>query len=167
MLPFLLVGGFSFLPTALAEGASQPPAPENAVNNLTRNGFLTMDQAARLGIKPGKPGRNGTVPGIKAESGGVHADSASGCNQSVCIQVYGSGLHVDEWDTDGYSSEPICTFAAYWVNGDIEATSDWICGGTFTTYYSWWVDPGWFIQNTQLCNDWISISGRPCVTVRS
>jgi hypothetical protein len=142
--------------------ASASPAISAKVHSYSvgeNASFLVAGQAATNGIKPGKPDRNGKIPTITATSTRLHPNSASGCNASVCINVVGSGLHVDKWTTTGYSTEPICTYAAYWVNGVIEATSEEVCGTSFTHFTSWWDNPGYFVNITQLCNTWIQIGG--------
>lgn len=142
-------------------GKVSPPLADNT-------SFLTVEQAAAMGIKPGIPSQNGQIPTITAmPEGSVVPQSAHGCNKNVCITVTGKKLHVSLWQTTGYSRAAICTFAAYWANGRIIATSNEICARSATLYYSYLKNPGNFPNHTQLCNTWISISGKPCETVHS
>jgi hypothetical protein len=130
--------------------------------------FLTVAQGRVLGVRPGMAGKNGKVPTITArQTGGIVPNSASGCNLDVCINVIGRGLTVSNWFTTAFDADPTCTFAAYWANGAVIATSNELCGGAFTDYSSEWADPGDFADGTQVCNSWVTISGFPCETIHS
>jgi hypothetical protein len=119
-------------------------------------------------LHPDMPGPNGTHPVARVEKrGGVTPDSASGCNQSVCINVVGSGLYVSDWSTTAYPSTYVCSYAAYWANGIVIATSNEVCGNQNDVFYSDWNNPGYFPNNTQVCNTWLQIAGKPCETVYS
>lgn len=59
----------------------------------------------------------------------------------------------------------MCTYAGYWVAGVLLATSDFICGnGNFWSYAA---PARYYINGTKLCNTWVSIAGKPCITVHS
>jgi hypothetical protein len=124
---------------------------------------LAWVQATTAGLQPDMAGPNGTHPVARVEKrNGVTPASASGCNLSVCINVVGSGLYVSDWSTTAYPSTSVCSFAAYWANGVVIATSNQVCGNQNTVFYSDWNNPGFFTNNTQVCNTWPQIAGRPC-----
>jgi hypothetical protein len=106
-----------------------------------------------------------------APSPGPQPMSASGCNSNVCIYVGGTGLIVNSWETTGYyggTKNPFCTYAAYWAPTNVlYETSVSVCAGP-GTYYSYLPSaPVWFPNNTQICNTFVGISGKPCKTVHS
>jgi len=92
---------------------------------------------------------------------GVQPSSASGCNLDVCIYLRGSGLHVDRWRTTARPTGYTCSYAAYWVRGVIETTSNTICGDSGDIFVSIW-DDEWFLDGTVVCNTWVHIAGKPC-----
>jgi hypothetical protein len=171
LIAFVLFSTLSLSGLALAGPVNAQPlgkAPSHTIMISGNATFLTVEQGAALGIKPGMAGPNGVVPTIRVLSkGSIIPNSASGCNQNVCIYVTGSKLHVSDWSTTGYDANPTCTYAAYWVAGKVKATSNEVCGGSDTEYVSDWNDPGNFPNHTQLCNTWLHISGKPCETVHS
>lgn len=95
----------------------------------------------------------------------VNPDSASGCNQSVCIEVTGAGNHVTRWMTTAVLPSKICTFAEYWANGELVYVGNTKCGSKGDEVSSYWSDPGDFSKGTQLCNTWSGITGKPCETI--
>jgi hypothetical protein len=109
----------------------------------------------------------GTLPTIQKVS--TLPDSATGCNQSVCIYLYGTGLVVNQWNTD-VTSGSNCTQAAYHENSSVIAVSNILCDGP-GYYLSEWSNPGpdggYFPNNTKLCNTWLNNRGYPCEYVHS
>lgn len=98
----------------------------------------------------------------------VRPMSASGWNDSVYISLTGSLWVVDDWYTLAVDAEPTCTFAVYWWGkSTIYTTSNSVCSGADTTYYS---DLGYgfsTLGNVWLCNSWATINGKPCEYVHN
>lgn len=131
------------------------------------------------GVSPGVAGSKSVRPGdapadgnstptatVEEAHSGVTPDSASGCNQSVCIWVYGRGYTVTKWDTVVGDHPYVCSFAAYLgPPNTIEATSNEVCGSG--QLYSIWPGTHTFTQKTEICNTWANVSGKPCETVHN
>ncbi|MGH9300661.1 MAG: hypothetical protein ACRD0E_02140 [Acidimicrobiales bacterium] len=147
------------LPSASATGSVLAATRANGM------GFVTETQGAALGIHPGMGGPNGTVPVVRQLS--VHSDSASGCNQEVCIYVYGQGLFVQQWNTTAYFPDGTESFAAYWANGNVIATTNSFYASPGTWYEAYWTPDEYFANNTKVCNAWFNNAGFPCETVHS
>ncbi len=95
----------------------------------------------------------------------ISPQTASGCNQYVCIYVEGSGTQVTYWSTTAALPASICTVAKYWANGVLVYEGNTKCGSGGAEVSSYWPDPGSFAAGTQLCNTWIGVLGKPCETV--
>ncbi len=95
----------------------------------------------------------------------ISPQTASGCNQSVCIYVEGSGTRVTYWSTTAALPTSMCTVAKYWANGVLVYEGNTKCGSSGRQVFSYWSDPGYFAAGTVLCNTWTGISGRPCETI--
>jgi hypothetical protein len=156
-------------------------------NSGSRSSFLTVAQGKALGIYPGMPGPNGTIPivapaviGPDTTAAGLaemaaqeprvaaltlRPESAYGCNNSVCISISGQGLFVSDWYTSAYFVGHVETFAVYWDNGKPCATSNAFWSTPSTWESSEWTPDEYFSNNTQLCNSWWDHSGYPCETV--
>lgn len=132
------------------------------INSGEWRGLRTAD-LAKAGIHPNMALPNGTK--IQASTGGAHTDSASGCSGRVCIYVFGTGLHVDDWDTSATNSSYLCTYAGYWVAGVLTGTSNVVCGSG--DFWAYWTPARYYINGTRLCNTWLNLSGKPCETVHS
>jgi len=91
--------------------------------------------------------------------------SASGCNQSVCIYVTGSGTDVTNWSTSATLPASMCTVADYWADGNLVYQGNDKCGSGGASVSSYWPEPGYFAPGTQLCSTWTGIAGRPCEIV--
>jgi hypothetical protein len=91
--------------------------------------------------------------------------TASGCNQSVCIYVEGSGTQVTYWSTTAALPASMCTVAKYWASGALVYEGNTKCGSSGAEVSSYWSDPGYFAVGTQLCNTWTGIPGKPCETI--
>lgn len=144
-------------------------------------GVLTLAEAKRLGVTPGtiyvntpqvrslatavrKSELQVSANRISAGGRAARPDSASGCNEEVCIEVTGSGLVVTKWFTAAFSPDydEICSFPAFWVDDEIDFVGDEICG---TEIEAWDDATEDFENNTQLCNSWPGVAGFPCETV--
>lgn len=123
---------------------------------------MSIQDLSAIGLHPGM-GRVAQVkPAVR-----FSPNSASGCNADVCIQVGGSGLKVDYWNTQGLLRGGSCTYSAYWENGRVVATGWEICSGP-GRYAGFREDaPLYYWGRTQICNTWVSVSGKPCETVHS
>ena len=145
------------------------------------NNTLTQGEAQRLGVRPDTVyidtpqvqtlhaavhSAHRSAKTITTSSSAVHPDSASGCNFDVCIEVIGSGLQVDNWNTFAYPTGYQCSFAAYWEDGEIAFTGEEICSdGLLETFASDF--DGLFDDGEQVCNTWVAIPGKPCETIHS
>ena len=154
--------------------ATPTELPEQLVVTPDNFSTLTQQELAAAGITPGMRAPNGDQPEVRilpkgrnSDGGGPSIQSAFGCNKSVCIGLTGQGLIVDKWETWADGDLPTCTFAAYWANGQVIATSNEVCGGVNAQYYSWWNQPGMFADGTQACNTWVNIAGKPCKTIHA
>jgi hypothetical protein len=97
----------------------------------------------------------------------IKPDSASGCSDSVCIFVTGTGLNVSNWETTDDLPKTECTYAKFLENGVLIYEGGETCGSAGDGVYSNWSDPGNFPNGTQLCNEWTGIAGDACITVHS
>jgi hypothetical protein len=100
-----------------------------------------------------------------AALGTVSPQTASGCNQNVCIYVEGSGTQVTYWSTTAALPASMCTLAKYWANGALVYEGNTKCGSSGAQAFSYWSDPGYFAVGTQLCSTWTGIPGKPCETI--
>lgn len=92
--------------------------------------------------------------------------TASGCNQDVCIYVEGSGTQVTYWSTTAALPASMCTVAKYWANGALVYEGNTKCGSSGGHVFSYWSNPGYFAAGTQVCNTWTGIPGKPCETIQ-
>ncbi len=176
---FVAASALAILVPVFAGSGAQADASSAAVNTSVAtevsqpgvagpNGTVPVAwvEATISRLRPDMTGPSGTKPVARVvASNGVTPLSASGCNLSVCITVIGTGLYVSDWSTTAYPSTTVCSFAAYWANGVVIATSNQVCGKSGDTFYSDWPNPGFFANNTQVCNTWVQIAGRPCETI--
>lgn len=101
---------------------------------------------------------------------GIVPDSASGCNDAVCIDVNGSGNDVNWVQENGTATDVGCTYGRLWSNGTIIGTSNETCWSSVPTYLQdfWSLDSN-FATGTQLCVDYYPLvgapTGMPCETV--
>ncbi|MFC8501735.1 hypothetical protein ACFUC1_05215 [Pedococcus sp. NPDC057267] len=133
---------------------------------------LTVEQLAAVGIHAnmGHASVHGAfIPDSK--SGGIQPNNASGCDWtngggSVCIYVFGSGLHVSEWDTSAKVGAYRCTYASYWINNGqwLITTGPELCGQN-GTFWSYWKPNADYLANRSICNTWVGIAGKPCETI--
>lgn len=130
---------------------------------LVTGGFMTVSQAAKLGIHPNQSTNGYVVSTPKVER--VVSDSASGCNQAVCISLVGSGLIVSNWSTTGVFAIQTPAFAIYYKNGSVIATSVIVEAEPGDTLFDQMIGSHSFANGTQLCNGWGGTLGHPCETV--
>lgn len=96
----------------------------------------------------------------------VTPDSASGCNQDVCIQIVGSSNKVNDWDSQAYwDGSYLCTRSRFYANNNLIRTGTVVCGGA-GVFYTYWTPNKYFPSPTLACNRWTSIPGYPCETIR-
>jgi len=134
------------------------------VNDPNGWGNLTVAQLAAVGIHPGM----GKFPPKANSKQQVVPASASGCdynslNNSMCIYIYGYSLQVTEWDTSVTISSYRCSYAGYWVNSSLVATSNTVCGQNGALWGYW--APNKRMGPGQACNTFVGIAGRPCETL--
>jgi hypothetical protein len=104
---------------------------------------------------------------VAASSGGVVTFlNALGCNQSICIQLIGSGLTLSQWNSQATLPASMCSYAVYWARGSVWKTSNTVCGTIGSVAWSYYGSTTW-PNKTQLCNTWGNIAGKPCETVHS
>jgi hypothetical protein len=137
-------------------------------------GYLTKAQLAALGVTPGTiytdtPQARALATGLheKASTGKVaRPASGSGCNFDVCIEVTGTGLEVTKWYTAAYApgTSSICASPVFWIDGGIDIVGDEICG---TLLEAWDDQTEYFDDQTQLCNTWTGVAGKPCLVVHT
>jgi hypothetical protein len=97
---------------------------------------------------------------------GEARDSASGCNQDVCIEIVGTSNHVTDWDTQAYwNGGAKCTRARYLANGRQILLGSVICGSGAGVFYWYWTPNRYFPSPTLACNQWTAIPGYPCETI--
>lgn len=106
-----------------------------------------------------------TVAGASASPLSALPQSAGGCNQSICINVEGSGTKVTRWSTSATLPTTMCSFADYWANGVVVDVGTLKCASAGSSVSSYWPEPGNFAVGTQVCNTWTGIAGRPCETI--
>ncbi len=148
--------------TVFTEAASAVSTRSSAGAQVS-SGLITVKQAAALGIRANMstPGYVASTPTIEH----VISDSASGCNQLVCISLVGSGLTVTTWSTTGTYTEQTPAFAVYYKNGVEIASSIIFLAEPGDLYYDQMIGSHSFANGTQLCNGWQGTVGHPCETV--
>jgi hypothetical protein len=97
---------------------------------------------------------------------GARPDSASGCNQDVCISIVGSSNHVDEWDSVGFVDNAICTWSDFTINSGLVLSTNVICGDGAGAFVAYWHANRYFPSPSLACNTWFAIPGKPCETIR-
>lgn len=151
------------LPSSLMIGVASASSSHSSSAAQVSIGFVTVKQGAALGLHPNMstPGFRVTTPKVE----GITPDSASGCNQAVCISLVGTGLTVTSWSTSAYFAIQTPAFAIYYKNGTVIATSviveanpgEWLVDQMIGTHS--------FPNGTQLCNGWGGTLGHPCETI--
>jgi hypothetical protein len=126
---------------------------------------MTMADLAKIGIHPDMgPKIEDAFLGAKP----ARPDTASRCQQEVCIYIRGSGLTVNSWETTGdYDGPtPVCTYSVYWAPANtIYATGAAVCGGE-GLYVGYDKDtPIIWGSPVTVCNTWTEMFGKPCVGV--
>ena len=151
------------LALGLMTGVASASVSHTASSAQASGGFMTVTQAAALGIHPNTSTSGYTVSVPKVEH--VISDSAQGCNQLVCISVIGSGLHVTSWSTSATFSIQTPAFAIYYVNGTVVATSVIVEAEPGETLGDQAIGSHSYANGTHLCNGWGGTLGYPCETI--
>lgn len=130
----------------------------------TTGQFITVDPMLAQTKQPYEYAANDPVNEVDPTG-----EDALGCNQLVCIHVYGTGLHVPKIDVWDRPVEPTGLFAVFYiyVNGhltfpgafDVSPVSDaWV----WTAHYPKWYN---FPQKAKVCGGISDFPGLPCETV--
>lgn len=91
--------------------------------------------------------------------------SASTCDQSVCIDVRGTGLYVDTWGSTAKGTTSGC-IKSYFNTGTYRLHTISVCGKNAAgVYYAVWDADRNFSQNQYLTSSWTVFQGRPTVQV--
>lgn len=190
----LAVAVFSFgaaataaVPAAAASGGHATAASTLRVGHLDQaavkaslaahQGVLTTSEADRLGVRPNTlyidtPAVRAAAASVRtvAGTGAVRPNtvaqpaSHTGCNSDVCIEVNGTGLWVNYWNTWAFPPEEYCSYADFWQDGELAFTGADLCGTYMETDATMETD---YDNHTDLCNTWSGISGKPCAEVHS
>jgi hypothetical protein len=98
---------------------------------------------------------------------GVRPNSASGCNQEVCLQVIGYSNYISRWSTQGFNDGPICSWPDWWYALNVVATTPILCVDDPGVFFADWYPNRKFTPNPgSACNSWWGINGFPCIIVR-
>jgi len=98
--------------------------------------------------------------GIRRFSSGVK------CEGVICMELIGSGLHVDTCYMYFGLPRPMCTFGVYWYGSIAVGYAPDLCGNKGDIYYSEW-DNQSFLRMQVLCNTGQNVAGKPCAAVHS
>ncbi|MEU6200940.1 hypothetical protein [Streptomyces sp. NPDC047061] len=142
--------------TTAASADSQQDEVVSVQNGDTAYGWVSSDY---LQAHPGF---------LESQAKSVEAEPQShfGCNTDVCIDVLGTGLKVNQWNTTANANVG-CSQAKYVRNSNQVFESDPICPPNSNPgVYYYYTNPNTtYPQNTKLCNAWTKITGYPCATV--
>jgi hypothetical protein len=85
---------------------------------------------------------------------------------NVRLRLTGSGLYVSTWYTSAYLVEGGCSWGGFWEDGDLIGTGPTECLpiGHFGQVWNSTGDIH-FSGDTEVCNTWIDVAGRPCAEV--
>ncbi len=152
---------------AVAAPANASPAPSVPGHAATQphppgKGGAGWVSKAELQRNPHAiPGRTVTFRSAPS-TGGITPDSASGCNEDVCINIDGASTIVNSWSTTAFGNVG-CTRAYFLYNeGFYEGPEVCPDGPGPGVYYDNTGPSGYFPDGDQLCNSWLSIAGLPC-----
>jgi hypothetical protein len=163
----------SHVPTDHVEVTTTLPDGTQLVSGWVSNAYLAAHPDAI-------PQPLGSAVQAAASADAVTPMSAQGCNQNVCINIVGSGLVVDSWETTAMNSKSMCTHALYDIyepgnpvsgkEPSFSITGQKLCGegaGVFYDYES--AGKLNYPNHTHLCNAWVRqiISGYPCEEIHS
>jgi hypothetical protein len=140
--------------------------------NLRRiTGTMLMAAALSLGavlgsFAPAVQALADNNAGTATVSSDPHPDTASGCNQRVCIRVVGRGLSVDYVSSSAFPTGRVCTYATLSVNNRAYAGTNWVCiNGPRQYGLAYFGLHRNFANGDVFCVTWYKIPGRPCETV--
>jgi hypothetical protein len=118
---------------------------------------------------------SGTLTGTAVLIGKAIPNSATGCNQQVCIHVQGTGLFVSYVSSTGFTtSRTGCSFGEFLVRGSVRSVTNPVCWSNppnYIEYLASYYPVGYNINNqSQVCVLYKgkgSPPGKPCETVHS
>jgi len=143
------------LPFLLGHRAATQPHPSG------KGGAGWVSKAELQSNPHAIPGRTVTFRSAPSP-GGITPDSASGCNEDVCINIDGASTIVNSWSTTAFGNVG-CTRAYFLYNeGFYEGPEVCPDGAGDGVYYDNTGPSGYFPDGDQLCNSWLSIAGLPC-----
>jgi hypothetical protein len=96
----------------------------------------------------------------------AHIASATGCNQEVCININGSGLHINYWQDVVFMNNGGCTSGLYYAYGRYVFSTPRLCRSGSWVYVGQ-VDNLNFPSNGEACNAATGAPGFPCEYVHS
>ena len=116
------------------------------------------------------PGPSGTLSGAPVKLATPRPQSASGCNQTTCIYVNGTGLHVNYVTENGADGDLTgCASGLYLVNGNLAAATNTVCWnnseGTIEELSGYYGVNTNYANGTKLCVSWAGATtpfGEPC-----
>ena len=145
------------LPATAATGRTAPPAVATANQSAHSVTFHITTPYGTLTY--------GWRPFTNETQGTAIPQSASGCNQDVCISIIGSSNHVSDWNTTAYwDGGYICTQSHWVINNANVRTGTGACGGA-GVFFSDWQANRYFPSPSLACNWWKVIPGYPCETI--
>lgn len=99
---------------------------------------------------------------VRAHPRRAHTASAFGCNEDVCINLNGSGLHVNWWQVTGYMYHAFCAYDNYWGPPTSYLWSAPRKCSSGPAYYVGTTDDIDFSGNVEVCNTVVWVPGKPC-----
>lgn len=143
---------------------------------------MSLSDLARIGVVAGL-----SVSPARAKALGVHLTGGSAgsatssafmpgrsvtpmnadrCSTDVCINVGGGNGNVVSWSTRGlWRSGPGDTFSAYWDGPAIIDTGTIVHATGPGMVYGYFTHVPFHVNSPhQLCNSWVGIAGKPCIT---
>ncbi|MGW1746541.1 hypothetical protein ACWCRD_13140 [Streptomyces sp. NPDC002092] len=167
----LLFSGLAATATAASQNTTSPTSaasvqPDKPVERHTGTTVYGWVSKNYLAAHPHYLRTQAAKVGSTAAPSAVTPQSAFTCDGPVCIDVQGSGLKVNQWNTTATGNVG-CSEASYIRNGSTVFVSDSICpSGSGSGVYYYYTNPNTtYPNNTKLCNVWEWFVGYPCATV--
>lgn len=180
-LAALLLGAFIAPAAATAAPAASPAttalhanpvapaaAPPNTHVHRPTNGAIAPVEVNTPDGKVVVSWHAASKPQTVPQSSTVTPDSASGCNQDVCIQIRGYSNYISYWGTTGFNDGPVCSWPDWWFPSQtVVATADILCVDSAGVFVGDWYPNRKFTPNPALaCNSFWGIPGFPCEMIR-
>ncbi len=148
---------------------------------------MSLSDLAKIGVVPGlsvSPAR-AVALGVQLVNGSAGNSTSSGfiatrlstrrlvtpmnadrCSTDVCINVGGGNGNVFSWSTRGlWRTGPGDTFSAYWDGPAIIDTGTIVHATGPGLVYGYFTHVPFHVKSPhQLCNTWVGIAGKPCIT---